>query len=221
MDHEPLPGAYVKRTGDTMTGHLILENAVQLQGKTAAGAATNLAHMAADDQVKVGSELNSLTLSNLVLNEYTGTTKRVRSDRNHFVVRKAVDETVNNSSVLQNDDELTCVIYATRVLHVKLLVRLSFTVAEDFKYAISIPAGATVVGRKGQWVAGPVWQEQAYADGVIDTVKAAGNDILVLELLVVNGANAGSVTFLWAQNVATVIDTKVLANSYLVATQAF
>ena len=92
-------------------------------------------------------------------------------------VRKTADETVNNSTTLQNDDHLQLALAANDIYLVELfLLQQSPSLNSDFKCGWSYPAACTI-----------------------------------------NGANAGTLIFQWAQNTATVEDTKVLTNSYLIA----
>jgi len=132
------------------------------------------------------------------------------------VVAKSADETVNNSAVLQNDDELKLTVGANEVWVFSLYIPHYATATPDFKMGFTIPAGATFrwnTGAGGTWV----WKES-------DTVAVAGSDALPERGCFVTGyidtaGTAGTLQFTWAQNTATAVNTIVRAGSAVVAYQ--
>lgn len=129
-------------------------------------------------------------------------------------VRKAADETVNNSANLQNDDALLFTPAVNSAYHVKFIVFLITGGTPDFKWAVTVPAGAEFAG-----VSNYVGKDaNAITTGV--AAEAFGtstttNQVLTIEGILTMGATAGNCQFQWAQNTATAEDTKVLTNSLL------
>jgi len=137
------------------------------------------------------------------------------------VVRKTSDEIVNNSAVLQNDDALLFTVGANEVWQFMLYLRTrSASATPDIDYAFTIPAAGSLV-HLPNWTCtyelvineGDGTTEHHLAD------VANANRSTLLHYLYIGGANAGTVQLQWAQNVATAEDTKVLANSYIIAHQ--
>lgn len=135
------------------------------------------------------------------------------------LVIKAADETVNNSNVLQDDDELTIPIGATQVWLVKVGVLCTSSVGADIKLSLTIPVGAQCY-RHSHYIDSAGNQAFTVATEGVASIAAFGNGALkyrfVIEALVISAA-AGNFTLQWAQNTAEVSDTKVLADSYIVA----
>lgn len=131
------------------------------------------------------------------------------------VIRKTADETVNNSTALQNDDELLLPILANEIWEFEVLIIAESSAAADIKTAITVPAGATLksIG---------IGRDQANATITASSTAAwtaenINGIITILKGIVINGANAGNVTLQWAQQAAEVSDTKVLTNSCILA----
>lgn len=142
------------------------------------------------------------------------------------VVRKTADETVNNSTTLQNDDELLYAMAANAIVYFRanLIVSSSSSGANtDFKLAFTVPAAATLA-----WsFTGGINFESSAATASAPAPRTTSGDplntftddnstrLVTVEGIVVNGANAGNLQLQWAQVTAAVSDTKVLTNSYL------
>lgn len=130
------------------------------------------------------------------------------------LVRKSADETVNNSSTLQNDDTLLVSLAANENVHFTMYLRINSGTTPDFQYAFTVPTAATV-GHNFWFGTNPV--DETQGSGTPEVVATTGNDqSFVVQGFVANGANAGNLQLQWAQSIANASDTKVLANSYLV-----
>lgn len=136
------------------------------------------------------------------------------------VVLKATDEVVNNSDALQNDDELLYAMAANTRYEITLYIyNQSATTTPKMKGGFTVPAGCLVAGV--QWytttgVAGGIGNISATslaAPWYCATSKAC---YLIVQFLLQNKAAAGNFQFQWAQNVATIEDTKVMADSLLI-----
>jgi hypothetical protein len=136
-------------------------------------------------------------------------------------VRKTADETVNNSDVLQNDDELFFSVGANEVWMFFALLKVYVDADNDIKFAFTAPSdGAINVYSVGKMVSlGAPLQAWVAAGAAFYELTAADktNASVFLYGIYVGGAAAGNVQLQWAQNTASALDTKVLANSCLVA----
>lgn len=142
------------------------------------------------------------------------------SSGSQVIVRKTADELVTNSTVLQNDDELLFPIAANEVWEFALLpISISATNTPDAKGAFTVPAGATIVGAyHGTNADGAVGVSTfVAAQSISFMVETSARVQKVFAGIVISGANAGNVQFQWAQTTATVEDTKILANSCIIA----
>lgn len=138
-------------------------------------------------------------------------TRRKRAIDEHYV-RKASDQSVNNSSGLQNDSALLFAVGANETWTFTSILNTNSGTTPDIKFALSVPSGAasfsllhgdfggTYVAKMPAALNGVGADTPAMITGVVRTSTATGN-----------------VTLQWAQNVANVSDTKVLADSVLMA----
>lgn len=116
-------------------------------------------------------------------------------------VRKTADESVGPSTTLQDDDAL----FFTAVAGGRYLVEVyldlySDNAAPDFKWAITVPAGAT----------------QLLFDGASPVDLAAATDkYYYIRFLLIVSTTGGAVKLQWAQNSSNVVPTKVKAESLL------
>ena len=146
----------------------------------------------------------------------TGTTDPVAA-HGHLVAIKAADETVNNSTVLQDDNELTLAVEANTIYKCLVYLRFTSSAVADFKRAFTVPAGATLSLTQLVNAAGadPTAVE---IDGT-GTAAYSGFGAPIMVWPVVGflsvAGTAGSLTLQWAQNTAEATDTKVLAGSYV------
>ena len=129
------------------------------------------------------------------------------------IVRKSADQTVNNSITLVDDDELLFAVGANEVWDVWLFLRLISDSTPDLKFAFTVPPSGTII------ILVAYASLQPQTDGttavVLSTSGAAQQYLLHCQY--VGGATAGNVQFQWAQNTADASDTKVLANSSIIA----
>lgn len=131
---------------------------------------------------------------------------------------KTVDELVNNSAVLQDDDALVVSLAASKTYSFTLFAKFSSaTATPDLKFDFSGPTGAhqwffntTSGGTSASGASAALATDQS-----VTTSSTTG--VLVIQGIAVT-VGAVSLQFRWAQNTATVEDTKILADSYLMAT---
>jgi hypothetical protein len=130
---------------------------------------------------------------------------------------KAVDETVNNSTTLQNDDDLFFTIAASEKWTVEIVCKIVSNATPDFKVFFTAPAGATfnfVTLQSVGTVALVPWASTAQS--IITDATATGN-IGIVKAYVINSTTAGTVNFQWAQNTAEASNTILKAGSFMIA----
>ena len=135
---------------------------------------------------------------------------------NHVATQYAVktaDEVVNNSDAYQNDDELVIPIDANSRWNLLLFIFYNTPAAADLRYRLTVPSGMTGTlfdGNFGLSIRGTTEITAARfpnGDGT-NQVTQQWADIQA-------GAVGGNVTLQWAQRVATVGDTTMLAGSWI------
>jgi hypothetical protein len=136
-------------------------------------------------------------------------------------VIKSADEIVNNSNVVQDDDELFFSVQANKIYVVQGIILLQATgVTSDWRFIWSLPAGGTFFWDP-EWIASVArWNPVAVASSpqAIDTgllTLGSQNNIHgfnFLAILIMAGT-AGTANLQWAQNTATVADNTVKAGS--------
>jgi len=136
-------------------------------------------------------------------------------------VCKTADETVNDSAAFQDDDELVIAVGANEIWYLQLWVRVLSTAAADFKWQFTVPVAATIEGFDlndvGVATAAAPLRSLTLAGIQAFLVAGAGEYALCISAIYVGGANAGNIQLQWAQNTADASDTKVLANSFIIA----
>lgn len=143
------------------------------------------------------------------------TTHEADYDLHNKVVRKSANETVTNSTTLQNDNELKLAIGASEVWKLHFLLRIISPAAADFDFKITVPSGASgngIAECQGS-------RANVGVDAEVLMLTLGISEGLVIDIVVVNGTTAGNVQLQWAQHVADAGDTIVYANSSIIATQ--
>ena len=133
------------------------------------------------------------------------------------LVTKTADETVNNSTTLQDDDHLVFAMAANTSYIIEAVFLLNATgTTPDFKFGWTVPAGCAMFWgllTGTRWTGASVLLDETAtrtSSGVNGTTGAA------YRAFVRNGANAGNLQLQWAQNVADASDSKVLKHSNLI-----
>lgn len=139
---------------------------------------------------------------------------------------KTADETVNASTVLQNDDHLALTVAANEVWRVQLQLLLNAVGdnTPDWKFGWTLPAAATFYWALpdttawGSTDATPNPAQLSTTGTLTAASKNAPHGVLIFGTYI-GGANAGTLQFQWAQNTSTASDSKLLIGSCLVATK--
>jgi hypothetical protein len=136
-------------------------------------------------------------------------------------VRKTSDQTVNNSNVLVNDSQLVVSVSAGAVYRMSLLALQNSGATPGFKFAFTMPAGATFLN--GYFDCGSSQANRQFAvvgaGGTGGVTGAAADSVVKVEATILIGGTAGSVQFQWCQSTANASNTIVRAGSSLLLTQ--
>jgi hypothetical protein len=131
------------------------------------------------------------------------------------VIYKSADETVNNSSTLQNDDHLSFAIGANEAWSFTLFLKIESGGIPDFKYYFTKPSGTFQMF--------PSYAFSGHGDGTTTEsaaiVQTLFGDINIETAtgVVEAGGTGGTFQLQWAQNKAHESDTKLLQGSYIIA----
>jgi len=133
-------------------------------------------------------------------------------------VVKSADETVTNSNVLQDDDELFFTPTINKTYNAIMWVYLqasSTTPQADFKYALSLPTGAIAERGKESWSSTIARDAQDATIPLTPSVSNTNIKWLGIPYRIVMGSTAGNIIFQWSQDVARNNDMTVLKGSLL------
>lgn len=137
-------------------------------------------------------------------------------------VIKLTQEIINNSSTFQNDDELFFSIAANeKWIFSMLLIVDCATDAPGFK--IFIPGIAGAIGDfTAQWIDNTDQRVRMGRNGlgnglILTSIETNSFNSVLINGFVSCGATPGTLQLQWAQNVATVQNTMVWQNSYIIA----
>jgi hypothetical protein len=142
------------------------------------------------------------------------------------IIKKSADETVNNSSVLQNDDDFLFSIGASEVWFITLALKYTTSVSAGFKFAWTIPSGATIYS----WaVPSGIFDNDSGGGSGPETIIAHSSSSVsmldtqriqtatIIHAVVLNDVTPGTVQFQWAQSSAEVSNTTLEIESGMMA----
>lgn len=136
---------------------------------------------------------------------------------NYVNVVKQVNETVNNSAALQDDDQLKFNVGANEDWTFRFVVQANAATAADLRFAVTAPSGATCyVSANDVETATSEAQLGCGVSSALVTGNAT-NDMYEITGSVKNGATPGVVTLQWAQFTANASNTIVYTGSYVSA----
>jgi len=208
---------WLRLAGGNMTGNIVLATLVQLQGLDSGATARRLAQLYTGDQVRIGDNNLPLMLyhnGSLVEHDGAGVEVVWSGRRLRYVAKQAV-ETVNNSVVLQNDDELLWRMETNQEWFLQLFLRTVGPNAANLDFAFALPAGASGVYRILN--NNDVAMTQLNYNDETTLPQDDTNKLTVIMGHFSTGATAGNAVLQWAQNVAQALDTQVLTRSVLIA----
>jgi hypothetical protein len=143
-------------------------------------------------------------------------------------IKKQVTETVNNSTVIQNDDEFKLYLADNSIYEIELKLAVSGAANADFKCDWEVEGGCSQLTTRA--CIGP---SIATADNTSTVMRSSGHNLTtdvsygcdgstaayISEKFLVQTIEAGTLQFRWAQNTAQVSDTTISNSSYLKATK--
>lgn len=129
-----------------------------------------------------------------------------------ITVKKSSDETINSSTTLQNDDDLSFSIGANEIWSVTWFIAYTSGTTPDFKCNFSMPSGCASLSAKYDTLS-------SYTTGDITAPGSGFLGVQLIKSIFTNSSNAGSVTFQWAQQTSDAGDTIVHEESHLIATR--
>ena len=141
----------------------------------------------------------------------------------HVLIRKTANETVNNSDVLQDDDQLLFAIAANETWLFQIYLGVTAGGNSGLKCAITVPSGATlemgVYGAENTIGAAVAGNNRTATSGELlyGLYPALVMGSVTIRGSVLNGATAGNVTLQWTQWTAYAENTTVLKGSFLIA----
>lgn len=135
------------------------------------------------------------------------------------LVEKDADETVNNSNSLQDDDHLKYTMAADTAYAIEMSIHYtSPTGGPDFRYAFTIPAGASM-NLMGQGFTGAtaVANCRIIVSGTACVLSGSATPDWTISVIgiVQTAGTPGDFQLQWAQNSATAVDTVVKKNSWM------
>ena len=154
------------------------------------------------------------TNKRLMVNTTTTTWEQIGNTFARVV--KKVDETINNSSVLQDDNELFIPLEANKIYGYELKLFYSSPTDTDFKYAFTIPTGATgTKAAAGDWSS---TDDSATSSVTVSNsvITASGVRFTPNSGNIIMSSTAGNLQLQWAQNTAETNNTTVTQGSYLI-----
>lgn len=131
-------------------------------------------------------------------------------------VYKTVDETVNGSDVLQDDDDLVLAVEATGLYRLELRAVQNSGATPAFKCAFTLPSGATWLTGSFDCGSSAANEQFGLMSTTLSGVTGAGaNSAVIIHSLILVGSTAGTIQWQWAQNTANASNTIVRAGSSL------
>lgn len=126
---------------------------------------------------------------------------------------KKVDETLTNTTTIQDDDELLFTPDINKRYRIEMKLRINSNSFADFKFQFFVPTGSSIRGAgSGSWSSSSLIPD---VDSTISVALATNNlnQALMLTFYVKVGGTAGNVVFQWAPNIVNGGLTKVLQGS--------
>ena len=132
------------------------------------------------------------------------------------VVKKAI-ETVSSDNVLHDDNEILIALLASKTYHFESRLHVASDATSDFKYAWTIPTGATGFALKegANWrAAGNFGQDEITITTVTNHAPPwTENQVLMQTGRIIMSSTAGNLQLQWAQKNSNASDTSVLQGS--------
>ena len=134
-----------------------------------------------------------------------------------LIARKTANETVNNSSVLQNDDDIVLTLVANGVYLFEMRLHYNSGLTPDFKFGWAFPTGLTMIfaGVAADTAGGMIIPGGQIQTTVPAICGAAADFTAFYTGIIVVGSTAGQLQLTWAQSTANGSNTSLNAGTYL------
>lgn len=142
------------------------------------------------------------------------------------IIRKTANETVNNSTTLQDDDTLLAALAANETVYFVCSIAHVGNGTADIQWTFTVPASAAI---RWNQIGGTGIDTVDAINPVVEittsgTTQTAGAFTTERRITIIgtvrNSTTAGNLLLRWAQNTATAVDTKVLTDSFLMVWRA-
>lgn len=133
-------------------------------------------------------------------------------------ITKTADETVNNSTSMQDDNELAFAVGANEEWAGLLLLRALSTAVADFKFQFTVPTGAAMAGVGFDALTATFVAEVDFTASVFRAGTGGADAMLAAYFFTyLGGGSGGTAQLQWAQNTGEVSNTTVYAGSTILA----
>tara|TARA_R110002126_G_scaffold94505_1_gene223031 strand:+ start:251 stop:1051 length:801 start_codon:yes stop_codon:yes gene_type:complete len=207
-----------------VNGYHIVSDATQAVAVTASQ--TNYIWLNADGTLShntTGTNPGSELLLGKAVTDGSGVTSvshdfNIKNSLNAYI-RKTTDETVNNSSTLQDDADFFFTVAAGDQWEVTLLLLLDHPSATpDFKYTWVVTGGTCTYHSFCLATVGSNQTDYKYGSSTVSiNATTVYPDAPTLVRNIITITTGGTLQFQWAQNTANASNTSVAANSILIA----
>lgn len=133
---------------------------------------------------------------------------------------KSADETVNSTTTLQDDDELTTALSANKRYFFVLYLYFVSDATPDFKYLLTVPTGSNSRRIVSDW--GAVFESSTTTPSISTSPLVSNSNQYTVSVhgYVITAGTAGNLTLQWAQNTSDAANTTVKAGSTLIVYEA-
>lgn len=133
---------------------------------------------------------------------------------NPMIVVKGIPEIVNNSNVVQDDDQLSVTLNPNTVYGMETRFVVATTSTPDFKYNYDVPSGSIAKNNRDTWAQGSTFGTRDMTEQVGAT-GGSGNQGVQVHGYLVTGSVQEPISVNWAQDTATAEDTTLLGGTYM------
>ena len=192
-----------KHTGATDDGYLLTYYGTLANRPAASASNKGFLYFASDESVLYRSNGSSWD-----------TISVARTDNLIKMVWKAANQTINNSTTLQDDTHLKLTVAANDVYQIRMTLKITFNGTSDLKWKFTIPSGASMTW----WYQSVDGTPLNGTDATCESVWQGGDSKYhAVDMLYVGGTVAGTVQFQWAQYSPVVVDDTIHIGSNLIA----
>jgi len=133
-----------------------------------------------------------------------------------YIAVKTVDESVVNSTTLQNDDDLVIAVGANEVYFgIIFILPYAASSTPDIKFAFAVPTNGAIKMLTFNLAVPADYYD--FTDTATKSLEADGSEYIWYGFLYTGGDTAGNLQFQWAQKYSSATATTLKAGSCLIA----